>query len=572
MLKNLNISTKLLAGSLLFSSVVALALLYIITTVESTSTISIEQQSIVSKQKDAIDHQGQMLMLQQNERQKIFLANQVDKEFQNLRAWLLDLSVSWLNESEDNANASLGRLNGLLENLSKIDAPLAQDITKKSILFNAQMLEAVDTYVDENRVKANSLVANGRQIVEEIDGLIADFKNQSELALKNISVKATQAGEAVVVSGNEVSKSADVVVDMNSELLNVALFILVGTILLSILYSYVMRRELCTPIDKLRKTVEEIQQHSDLSIRFEVTNMDEIGKTGMAFNQMMAQFSAIVQEVNGSCLELEAAVSRLVELMQQAKVGVETQQQATDQVAAAINQMAATVQEVAANTEQANKSAVDTKDAAIEGREIVESSKSESIILSELINKANDAIVGMEKGSNEIGSVLDVIRGISEQTNLLALNAAIEAARAGEAGRGFAVVADEVRGLAQRTQVSTEEIDSMINNLQTGTRQAVTLMAQGNTDAQNVASQAEKASGALQVITRQVNEISDLNTMIATSAEEQTVVADEINRNVVSISDSSASTTSAVEETVKASEDLLKSSHHLASLVKQFKV
>lgn len=572
MLKNLNISTKLLAGSLIFSSLVASALIYILLTIDATSGISVKQRVVVGTQIEAIQHQDKMLASQFRERQKILLINEVAEEFKEFRAWLLDLSVSWLNESEDNANNSLERLSDLLVRLSVEDGPLAKAIESKSIQFNDIMLAAVDAYVDDKRVKGNSLISQGRVLVEEIIGLIYDFKAKSEAAYNEVSKNASDAGKAVVASGHDVSQYADQVVIKNSELLQIVISVLIGTVLLSIIYSYVMRRELCTPIDRLRHTVEEIQRKSDLSIRFEVTNMDEIGKTGAAFNQMMEQFSSIIKEVSDSGLALDSAISHLVDLMQKAKDSVHYQQNATDQVAAAINQMATTVQEVARHTEEANKSAGSTMDASIAGRKIVDNSMSNTVGLSVLINDANDAIMAVEKGSREIGSVLGVIRGISEQTNLLALNAAIEAARAGEAGRGFSVVADEVRGLAQRTQESTEEIDEIINSLQSGTHQAVDLMARGNNDAQVLASQAEKASSSLQEITQQVNEINDLNTLIASSTEEQSMVADEINRNVVAIRDSSFTTTKAVEETVEASDRLLELSHHLSSVVNQFKI
>ena len=206
------------------------------------------------------------------------------------------------------------------------------------------------------------------------------------------------------------------------------------------------------------------------------------------------------------------------------------------------------------------------------GRDIVNDSIDETHGLTQLIGRANESILTVEKLSLEIGSVLEVIGSISEQTNLLALNAAIEAARAGEAGRGFAVVADEVRTLAQRTQDSTKEINDIITRLQSGTQNAVNLMGEGNKDVRSVSALAEKTGQAFQTIEEKINDINELNIMIATSAEEQAVVAEDINRNVVNINDDFRTTTAAVTKTSDASKELLELSQTLAQLVQQFKV
>jgi len=568
----MNISTKLNLGSLTFSAIVAIALIYILLNVRATSDISKVQQGFVNDQLSAIQRQEELRNQQTIERKHLSLINNIDREFRDLRAWLLDLSVSWLNEAEDNANSSLDRVKILLIELAKVDADLAQILEQKIDNLVEIMFEAVDTYVDDNRVKGNSLVADARILVSEIDALISEFDQQSEVRYHDIFEKAAKAGKVVTDSGNKVKQAADRVVEKNADLLNIAILILVVMIVLSALFAYLMRRELCIPINRLRTTVENIQQESDLTVRFEVRSMDEIGVTGTSFNLMMDDFSSIVSQVSDSCIELDRAITNLVELMQVAKEGVIKQQKATEQVATAITEMATTVQGVAENTENASLSTSEAQGAATKGRNMVDNSISETHELSDLINKANDAILDVNKYSTEIGSVLDVIGSISEQTNLLALNAAIEAARAGEAGRGFAVVADEVRTLAQRTQESTSEINNIIANLQSGTQNAVNMMSEGNKEASHVSEQAENTGVSFEIIEKKINEINDLNTMISTSAEEQSMVADDINHNIVDINDSFTSTTEAVESTMSASENILKLSHHLASLVKQFKV
>ena len=572
MFKYMTIATKLNLSSGGFSALVTIAFVYILLTVNSTSDIIEQQQSLVSQQITAVTNQGNQL---QNQRQAVneqMVILAVDRHFTDMRVWLLDLTVSWLNEAEENAELSQQKLNSQLEKLAAIDNDLSQNIREKSEVFYQTMLDAVDAYVDENRVKGNSLTADARQIALEVDYLIREFSANIDETLKRANEQVTQAGQSVADSANKVKQASDTIVSGNAGMWDITIVILVLSSLLSIAFSIVLRREICNPIQRLRTTVEQIQINSDLRERFKVVSMDEIGVTGSSFNEMMTQFSDIIQQVKTTCDEMDNATTYLVDLMQETQEGVVSQERATDQVATAINQMATTVQEVAGHTETASKSTASAKQTAEESRAVVQSSVAATQGLASLFNETNDSITLVEKYSKEIGGVLDVIRGISEQTNLLSLNAAIEAARAGEAGRGFAVVADEVRTLAQRTQESTEEIDTMISSLQTRTAQAVSLMGKGNEEVKSVANQAENAENSLQQIAHQVGEINELNNIIATSAEQQRVVADEINKNVEDISDTSTTTTEAVKATVKCGENLLQLSRQLEQLVSQFKV
>ncbi|WDE12875.1 methyl-accepting chemotaxis protein [Thalassomonas haliotis] len=572
MFKYMTIATKLNLSSGGFSALVTIAFVYILITVNSTSNIIGRQQGLVNQQITAVTNQGNQLQNQRRavNEQMVILA--IDRHFTDMRVWLLDLTVSWLNEAEENAELSRQKLNNQLEKLSAIDENLSQRIKEKSELFYQTMLDAVDAYVDENRVRGNSLTADSRLIASEVDYLIREFTANIDETLSRANQQVTLAGQSVADSANKVKLASDTIVSENTTMRDITIVILILSTLLSIAFSIVLRREICNPIKRLRTTVERIQLNSDLRERFKVVSMDEIGVTGSSFNEMMTQFSDIILQVKTACDEMEKATNYLVDLMQETQEGVVSQERATDQVAAAINQMANTVQEVAGHTETASKSTASAKLTAEESREVVQSSVAATQGLATLFNDTNDSIALVEKYSKEIGGVLDVIRGISEQTNLLALNAAIEAARAGEAGRGFAVVADEVRTLAQRTQESTEEIDTMISSLQARTAQAVNLMGKGNEEVKSVANQAENAESSLQQIANQVGEINDLNNIIATSAEQQRVVADEINQNVVDISDTSTTTTEAVKATVKCGENLLQLSRQLEQLVSQFKV
>ncbi len=273
--------------------------------------------------------------------------------------------------------------------------------------------------------------------------------------------------------------------------------------------------------------------------------MDEAGEITFAMKMLEAEAGAVVGRIADASRQLSGTADNLVSAVEHSSMGIRQQQSETDQVATAITEMAASVQEVARNA-QNTADAADKADAeAREGRQVVADTSTAIGRLAAEVEKASSVIQQLEASSSEITSVLDVIRGIAEQTNLLALNAAIEAARAGEQGRGFAVVADEVRTLASRTQQSTQEIQSMIEKLQDGARSAVKVMNLSREQADSSVEQARNAAQSLDSITRSVSVITDMSTQIATAVEEQSAVGEEINRNIVSIrhiSDANAET------------------------------
>ncbi|WP_373365875.1 methyl-accepting chemotaxis protein [Pseudomonas syringae] len=237
-----------------------------------------------------------------------------------------------------------------------------------------------------------------------------------------------------------------------------------------------------------------------------------------------------------------------------------------------MNEMAATVQEVARNAQEASQAAAQADQQARSGDEVVGQAIIQIEQLAREVLNSTQSMSALKQESNKIVGVLDVIKSVSQQTNLLALNAAIEAARAGEAGRGFAVVADEVRGLAQRTQKSTEEIEELIAALQTGTQQVATTLDNSRTLTDNTVELSRRAGGALEQITRTVATIQHMNEQIATASEEQSVVAEQINRNVISVRDISEQTAAASEQTAASSIELARLGTHLQTLVGKFRV
>ncbi len=335
---------------------------------------------------------------------------------------------------------------------------------------------------------------------------------------------------------------------------------------------YIVRRVVIRRINALRGTIEVIERDEDLSRAIQVEAEDEVGAMGHAFNRMMQKFRHSLEAVAGATHQLSQVSDRVSNVADETLKVVVEQRTETDMVAQSMNEMSATVQEVARNAAQTAEASRGANDEAKSGAYVATEALGGIEVLIREIEHAGTVIQKVEQDSASIGMVLDVIKGIAEQTNLLALNAAIEAARAGEQGRGFAVVADEVRTLASRTQKSTEEIQDMIERLQGGVRDAVTAMEGARKRAQSGSDHVEKAAENLAMIAGEVGTINDMNTQIATASEEQSAVAEEINRNITNISHIADKTSEGAKQTSQISEELVRLAAELERLVSQFKL
>ncbi len=326
------------------------------------------------------------------------------------------------------------------------------------------------------------------------------------------------------------------------------------------------------PVIYLSETIRAVERNSDLTQKIDIKSDDELGDAARAFNAMLVKFRTSMQQVSSSTCQLATAAEETSVVTTQTTEAVQRQLEETSQVATAMTEMSATVQEVANNTVNAADVARTANEASTKGLQVVDGAVEKIRALAGQINDASEVIQTVKGDSENISTVLDVIRGIAEQTNLLALNAAIEAARAGEQGRGFAVVADEVRTLASRTQEATEEINQMIEKLQTGSLSAVSVMDQSRAQAQSAVDQAVEAGESLNTIARAVGQINDMTTQIASAAEEQAAVAEEVNRNITSISNMAEETSAGTLSTKEASEDLARLVTELQGLVAEFKI
>jgi len=294
----------------------------------------------------------------------------------------------------------------------------------------------------------------------------------------------------------------------------------------------------------------------DVEYRCELKGDDVVGAIGRDMNIMADNLQEILEEIGEATHQVEEASSRLKQVSDETDSCLQRQQSETEQVATAMNQLTSTFQEVAQNAEQAAGSSKHARAQAQDGALVATEAIGGLDALVEHIEQAANAVDSLRTDSDNIGTVLDVIRGIAEQTNLLALNAAIEAARAGEQGRGFAVVADEVRTLASRTQQSTQEIQNMIETLQTNTVSAVSIMHQVKDKAESSSEQVENGAEALAEIAGAVITLDTMNSQIAGAAEEQYAVTEEINRSVHSISESTEQVAAGTQQTSSSCEQL----------------
>ncbi|MBA1264315.1 methyl-accepting chemotaxis protein [Stutzerimonas stutzeri] len=346
-----------------------------------------------------------------------------------------------------------------------------------------------------------------------------------------------------------------------------------GIALLGILAIWLASAGITRPLRRMVSMLDDIAQgEGDLTQRLNVDSKNELGQIARGFNAFLARLQGMIGEVVGSVQKVSDASEETADIANRTDQGVQRQLAEIELVATAVHEMTATAQDVARNATQAAEAANSADHAANQGKRIVAATGASIAELADEIGRAVKVVQTLARDSENIDAILITIRSIAEQTNLLALNAAIEAARAGEQGRGFAVVADEVRNLAQKTQQATGEIQSMIQQLQSGTRDAVDVMESSQSRTLDSVAQADEAAQALETITQAVSQINDMNNQIASAAEEQSAVAEDINRNVVSIGQVAHEVAGGAEEASQASAGLTRLAEQQRRLINQFKV
>ena len=377
---------------------------------------------------------------------------------------------------------------------------------------------------------------------------------------KLIAINAADAKSASQAAGEH----------YNSAIAGIVIVALIAA-LLTIVLALLLTRSIVTPLNKALNAAEVIAG-GNLRQAIEVDGKDEPARLLRALAEMQASLRRTIEQIAGSATQLASASEELSAVTEEASRGVQQQNTEIEQAATAVNEMTAAVEEVARNAVSTSEASQQSTQAAREGRDRVVQTVEAIQTMAHDVQNTSVMIEGLATQGRDIGKVLDVIRAIAEQTNLLALNAAIEAARAGEAGRGFAVVADEVRALAHRTAQSTQEIEKMVAGIQNGTGEAVESMQQSNQRTQSTLELARAAGVSLEQIAESINQINERNLVIASASEEQAQVSREVDRNLVNIRDLATQSAAGANQTSAASHELSRLAVDLNAMVARFVV
>ncbi|OJF70451.1 chemotaxis protein [Alteromonas sp. V450] len=408
-----------------------------------------------------------------------------------------------------------------------------------------------------------------------VDGT-ADFSRLGELSAQmnssydGVIASMSRFRDAQQAAFEEAFENTD---SANTSLISTGVILAIVVTVLLFATAVPIVRGIKQSIDDVVRSLKDIaQENGDLTVRIETKSEDEIGELVYWFNQFMDKLQGVVRDVVEASLPLSNLAQNLRGVTEETQRTIDVQQTSATNAKRAVDTMSGSVDGVAHSAAQAASDANEATSAASEGRQIVQQTVTSIQQLADNVRETADVIARLEADSNKVGSVLDVIKGIAEQTNLLALNAAIEAARAGEQGRGFAVVADEVRTLASRTQQSTEEIQSTIEQLQNAAHSAVEVMARGTEQASNSVETANKAGSSLETITSTIGRINQMNEQIAHNTEDQRTVAVDIVRHVDEIHERTEQTANRSGELGTMCNELADLAQHLESIAKQFRV
>ena len=446
-----------------------------------------------------------------------------------------------------------------VDDILKRLAELNTDI-KKAFPEAEDLHQALASYSDKVSQTLDMATIEITAAAMLIEDAAETFDSTSQLMVDRLN-KSSDLVEAAIGGGKE--RIGDILSFYTILLLVAAIL----SIFVALFIANLIRRQISDMADGITSA-----EQGDLTTRITVSSTDELGQTAAVFNNFLEAQQSLIGHIHDSVKKVASAATILSKTTDENNEMIDEQRTATSMVATAITQMTAAVQDVSRNTRDAADAANAANKHAKNGNQVVMSTITAIEALANDVESATQVTQELENASEKIGSVLVVIKSIAEQTNLLALNAAIEAARAGEKGRGFAVVADEVRSLASRTQESTQEIENMIESLQSKAKVTVVTMQSGQQKAMKTKDQTGAAGDSLGLITNAMSSITEMNIQIAATAEEQSQVTEEINRNVVRINEIAGKNSESAKHTSDASTQLASLAEDLSNKVSHFKI
>ena len=446
------------------------------------------------------------------------------------------------------------------------------DATNKKLL-----LDTTDSFLNNITKARTSLPA---ELSSQLDEAFAGMRQYRDVLVQvsalfeqkqSLRQQVDQESEAMdkILTGLMDTQQRLALADQHDALIQVVVLTLFAVVV-GLLASVIISRQITLPLALTVDLARRIAK-GDLTVQSRSTRRDEVGDLQNAMQEMAQSLNTLVQGIGGGVTQISNSAQKLSAMSEQTSAGVRQQKVEVDQVATAMHEMASTVQEVARNTADASAAATLAEEQARHGSAVVKQATTQISELSQAIEALGEAMNVLTQDSGQIGKVIDVIKAVAEQTNLLALNAAIEAARAGEQGRGFAVVADEVRSLAQRTQDSTQEIETLILALQQGTQSAASLMVSSRERTLDTVELAQKAEQAINQINHSIGTIQEMSLQISAAVEQQSAVAEEINRSVLSVRDVADQSATASEESARATVELASFGSGLQKMTSHFK-
>lgn len=450
---------------------------------------------------------------------------------------------------------------------AKIEASKA--LAQKASDIAAPLKEVLVVPADDERI--DNIIAGVRKFNSLLDRLAATQDAQaSQLEQLENDIRTTAIG--IVDIAQELRRiQVDRMEEQYTDAVTTLVVITVIAVLLAIAIAWAMTRAIIQPVNESVEIANKVAS-GDLTVDVRSDRGDEFGQLLAAFGTMVTSLRELIREIDTGASSIASSSEELSTVTNQTSRGVAEQQSQTDQVATAMNEMVATVNDVAKSAEAAFQAANQASEKSGSGEKAVK----ETLQFVSELNKQSGNVMkqlnSLQAETHNIGTVLDVIKSVAEQTNLLALNAAIEAARAGEQGRGFAVVADEVRSLAQRTQSSATEIETLISNLVSSAETSVSSMETGNRLSEQTLERAELAGNTIREMAEAVEEIRQYNSQIATAAEQQSSVAEDINQNITQIRDVGDQSAASTEQVSAASEELARLAEGLSTQIARFRI